>query len=107
MKPIDSFSETFKNEMNLTSLIMNLVSFIYSSFASFINKMLRNEAISQLISFHNTQKSYICNVLGIQVFDQTSFSTKGAQLLYAVDAPSSFITRIQTATLKNNLKQTI
>jgi hypothetical protein len=107
MKPINNFSETFKNEMNLTSLIRGLVSFISSFITSFINEMLKIEAISLFISFHNSQKSYICNVLGIQLFDQTSFSTKGAQLLYAVDAPSSFITRTQTAPLKNNLKQTI
>ncbi len=107
MKPIDSFSETFKNEMNLTSYLRGLVSFFSSFMTSIINEMLRIEAVSQFISFHNTQKSYICNVLGIQVFGQSGFSYKGAQLLYAVNAPSSFITRTQTATLKNNLKQTI
>ena len=107
MKPIDNFLETFKNEMNLTSSIRSLVSFFSLIFISIINEMLRIEAISQFISFHNTQISYICNVLGIQVFGQSGFSDKGAQLLYAVNAPSLFITRIQTATLKNNLKQTI
>ena len=107
MKPIDNFSEIFENEMNLTSLIRGLVSFISSLSAYFINKMLFFAGNPQKSFINNSPKPYICNVLGDLIFTYPGFSDKGAQFIYAVNAPSPFITRTQTASLKNNLKHTI
>ena len=107
MKPINNFSETLKNKMNLTSIIRSLVSFITSLSALLINELLSIKAISKKNLFNISQQSYICNVLGNLLFTYTTSSIKGAQLIYAVNAPSPFITRTQTATHKNNLKHTI